>query len=98
MKRRREVPTTTRGPPWLRELLQQMLAISEETRPPALEVADAFARQGIPLPVVTPIRLYERARRIHVPRPRVDMDPEAVAFRAKAVAAVHTILMDGAGA
>ncbi len=33
-----------------------------------------------------------------VPRPRADMDPEAVAFRAKAVAVVHAILMDGAGA
>jgi ectoine hydroxylase-related dioxygenase (phytanoyl-CoA dioxygenase family) len=33
-----------------------------------------------------------------VPRPRADMDGEAVAFRAEAVRAVQAILMDGAGA
>jgi ectoine hydroxylase-related dioxygenase (phytanoyl-CoA dioxygenase family) len=33
-----------------------------------------------------------------VPRPRADMHADAVAFRAKAVAAVQAILMEGAGA
>ncbi len=72
LRRRQETPLPSRGAPWVRDLLEQMLAVDPELRPSAGQVADTMAAHGARLPQPGPELLRRRARAVHIPRPGLD--------------------------
>jgi signal transduction histidine kinase/tetratricopeptide (TPR) repeat protein len=72
IRRRMEVPPVEVGPPWLRRLTEQMLAIDPAHRPSAADVADALSAHGAHTAEPGPDLLRRRARVVHVPLAGVD--------------------------
>lgn len=71
-RREAGAPEVRIGPPWLRQLVKDMLQPDPSLRPTAERAADRFTDQGVPLPKVDAALLRRRARVVRVARPEVD--------------------------
>lgn len=72
MRRGSTDPVPTLGEPWVKDLLQAMVAVDPARRPDAAAAADTFAAHGVPLPTIDAAWLRRRARTLDVSPPKGD--------------------------